>query len=81
MFTTLNCTQPITTSCGQCGLGTRSGECDTTTAIRASVEAPAACAPRTSEVCGIPYDGGVLAGTRFCGDNCVWGQCEEIVIN
>ncbi|HET8937929.1 MAG TPA: hypothetical protein VFN67_31010 [Polyangiales bacterium] len=81
MLTTLNCTEPLTTACGLCGLGTRSGECDTTTGVRACVEPSTSCTPRSFENCQIPYDGGVLAGTRVCTDNCAWTQCEPVVVN
>jgi hypothetical protein len=81
MYFQFNCNEPVDTPCGRCNLGTKSGECDTLTGLRASVEPSNVCTPRDFENCLVPYDGGNWAGTRVCTDACEWTTCEPVVIN
>lgn len=69
-ISSLNCTEPLDTPCGNCGV--RMGECDPRTGLRACLEPVGACAPETNQECSSAAG----SGRQSCSSDCRWSECQ-----
>jgi hypothetical protein len=69
------CSEPLVRACGNCSLGTQTGECNVVTGQvdYDDCNQGNSCMPNTARVC----DG---TGAQVCGNDCAWGMCEQPII-
>jgi hypothetical protein len=69
------CSEPLVRPCGNCNLGTQTGQCNVVTGQvdYDDCNQGTSCMPDTSRTCD-------TTGTQFCGTDCAWSECEQPII-